>query len=109
MTMQVIWSPHARDLLGDILSAIAIDLSREDAHRWRQKIDATIEPLLTHPNFGRNVPAKCFFEPSTDIERLHQLICNPYRIVYEPTDVACYILSIRHCRMMLRSPDTYWN
>jgi len=107
--VEIIWSPHARDLLGDILTTITLDLSREDAHRWRKKINATVEPLLAHPLFGKNVPAKCFFETPDDLERLHQLICSPYRIVYEPTSVACYILSIRHCRMMLRNPDTCWN
>ena len=107
--MDVIWSPHARDLLGDILTTIALEQSPDDARRWRQKIDAAAEPLLMHPLIGRNVPANCFFEPPADLERLHQLICGPYRIVYEATSAACYILSVRHCRMMLRTTDTFWN
>jgi len=107
--MQVIWAPHAESQLNDIVLAIAEDMSADDGLRWESKIRSTTNILFDNPLFGKNVPAKCFFEPPEDIERLHQLICDPYRIVYEPTSVACYILSIRHCRMMLRSPDTYWN
>jgi len=107
--MEILWSPHARDLLGDILSTIALECSPEDAYYWRNKIDETTEPLCLHPLIGGNVPAKCFIEAPPELGRLHQLFCGPYRIVYETTSTACYILSVRHCRMMLRSTDTHWN
>jgi len=107
--MELIWSPHARDQFRDILVSIARERSSEDAYRWVEKIDSSVETLIEHPLIGKNVPANCFLEPQDDLDRLRQLICNPFRIVYEATSVACYILSIRHCRMLLRSADTSWN
>lgn len=106
--MKVIWSPHAEELLGDIVLGIAADCSVEDAIRWKLDIRTTTTSLEQHPLMGHPVPASCFATIPNDFDRLRQVFCGPYRIVYEPTDVACYIYSIRHSRMMVRSSDTSW-
>lgn len=107
--MNVIWSPHARHLLGEILTTITDERSIEDAYTWRNKIDETILPIADFPQLGPSVPLVCFFIPPPNPERLRQVICEPYRIVYEVTDSACYVLSIRHTRMKLGSDDTTWH
>ena len=82
--MNVAWSPHANSLFLDILAQIEDVLSIEDAYRWRERI-------------------------LDDADRLRQVICKPYRIVYEPVDGEIHILSIRHSRMLVTMDDTAWN
>lgn len=82
--MNVAWSPHANSLFLDILAQIEDVLSIEDAYRWRERI-------------------------LDDADRLRQVICKPYRIVYEPVDGEIDILSIRHSRMLVTKDDTAWN
>lgn len=107
--MNVIWSPHARRLFAGILTTIAEERSLEDAYKWRNKIDESALSIAGFPLLSPLVPTECFFLPPPDPERLRQIICGPYRIVYEVTDSACYILSIRHTRMVLGVDDTTWN
>ena len=82
--MNVVWSPHANNLFLDILAQIEDVLSIEDAYRWRERI-------------------------LDDADRLRQVICKPYRIVYEPVNGEIHILSIRHSRMLVTMDDTVWN
>jgi len=82
--MNVVWSPHANSLFLDILAQIEDVLSIEDAYRWRERI-------------------------LDDADRLRQVICKPYRIVYEPVNGEIHILSIRHSRMLVTMDDTVWN
>jgi len=107
--MNVIWSPHARRLFAGILTTIAEECSIEDAYRWRDKIDEAALVLEDHPQIGPLVPAECFFITPPGLDSLRQIICRPYRIVYEVTDMACHVLSIRHTRMTLGVDDTVWN
>ena len=105
----ILWSPHAESLLDDIVMKIAEALSVDDALTWETKIRSATYAIADFPLLGPLVPTECFFLPPPDPERLRQLICAPYRIVYEATDSACYILSIRHTRMVLGVDDTSWN
>ena len=82
--MNVAWSPHANSLFLDILAQIEDALCIEDAYRWRERI-------------------------LDDADRLRQIICKPYRIVYEPVGDEIHILSIRHSRMLVTMDDTVWN
>jgi len=107
--MPVLWSPHAETLLDDIVMGIAAALNVDDGLRWEAKLRGATDAIADHPKIGPLVPAECFFIPPPDLNRLHQIICRPYRIVYEVTDTACYVLSIRHTRMTLDADDTVWN
>ena len=107
--MTVTWSPHAQDLFGDILVTIAEELSPDDACRWQDKFDQTVSVLCDTPFIGRYVAPKCFANPDdAEAEHLHQLLCGPYRIIYEIGKDRVSILSVRHCRMLIREDDTKW-
>ena len=103
------FSPHAQFLFQDILLAIEEKLSYEDAVRWHDKIIGDIAQLEHYPFSCPNVPLECFNTLPPNPERLHQLIVNPYRIVYEVVGDKVHILSIRHSRMLVAGTDTYWN
>ena len=103
------WSPHAKLLLADILHTIAIKLSPQDAARWSLNIQETSDNLEFFPALGATIPAECFSAVPENADRLRQLICKPYRIVYEPVDDEVHILSIRHARMLVTESDTVWN
>lgn len=107
--MSYLASPHARMLLADILTKITLELSPEDAHRWADKIHTAIEQTSDFPERCPTVPLNCFIFPPENYDNLHQLIVNPYRIVYEVLGGRVCVLSIRHSRQMLKMSDTFWN
>lgn len=107
--MNIKWSPHAIYLQNEILRQIREALSSEDAFRWYDRICETVEPLANFPNIGTEIPLVCFNTPPEDADKLRQIICKPYRIVYEISDDEIHILSIRHSRMLVAEGDTYWN
>lgn len=107
MTIQ--WSPHAQGLLADILCGIALNLYPEDAFRWQDKIDACVMQLEDFPFSGADIPHVCFETVPANAEQLRQILCRPYRIVYEVIDSEVHILSIRHARMLVIETDTFWN
>ena len=81
MTAQ--WSPHARELLADILRTIALKLYPEDALRWQADIDSCVMQLEDYPFSGADVPLECFETIPANAEQLRQTFCRPYRIVYD--------------------------
>ena len=103
------FSPHAQSLFRDILLTIQDELSREDAVRWNDKIIHAVSQLELFPLSCPVIPCECFHEVPPNPERLRQLICKPYRIVYEIVGSECRVLSIRHGRMLVAFSDTYWN
>ena len=107
--MTIEWSPHAQGLFYGILSEIREERSAEDALRWHDRIvDATL-PLASFPLIGTLVPTDAFESIPPNADRLRQIICRPYRIVYEPVDDEIHILSIRHSRMLVAECDATWN
>ena len=107
--MNVKWSPHAEELLGEIIDGIAYRLYPEDAIRWNDKIIHDTNQLADCPELGVVVPATAFAFVPPNHDRLRQLIIKPYRAVYEQLDGEIHILSVRHCRQLLRETDTFWN
>ena len=107
--MTIAWSPHAKALQDNILGQIRAELSAEDALRWYNRIEAAVASLVDFPNLGTVIPIVCFHTVPANTDRLRQIICNPYRIVYEPVDGEIHILSIRHARMLIAEGDTAWS
>ncbi|MBQ7188928.1 MAG: type II toxin-antitoxin system RelE/ParE family toxin [Kiritimatiellae bacterium] len=107
--MTLKWSPHARILLANVLNTVRIEVSSLDAARWKTKIDSHASRLATFPNLGTVIPVVCFQSIPANADRLRQLICSPYRIVYESVGDEVHILSIRHARMLVAENDTFWN
>lgn len=107
--MTVKWSPHAEQLLEDIVIGIATELHPEDGIRWEMKLRNAADGLGAFPLSCPTAPLECFHTAPPDPERLHQLIVKPYRIVYEIADDECHILSIRHGRMLVALDDTAWH
>lgn len=107
--MTVKWSPHAKQLLREIVIGIADTLYPEDAIQWEQRLRKATAGLADFPFSCPNVPIECFRDVPPNIKRLRQLICRPYRIVYEVVGEECRILSIRHGRMFMSADNTHWN
>ena len=107
--MNLLWSPHAKSLLTDILFTIRLELSTWDAARWKEKIDHVASQLSLLPEIGMSIPTECFNTIPANIDRLRQTFCRPYRIVYEIADGEVHVLSIRHMRMLVAEEDTHWS
>ena len=102
-------SPHAKDLLDDIIDTIADALSITDALHWNDDIQRTILTLENYPLSGDGVPLECFDSIPPNADELRQTFCRPYRIVYEVVGNEVHVLSIRHSRMLVTDSDTFWN
>ena len=91
------------------MRTIAHELSREDAQRWRVKTREAVRPLRTYPDVGSVVPPECFAYPPTVNARLRQIICSPYRIIYETVANTNRILAILYERQMVFPGDMRWD
>ena len=107
--MTVVWSLYAKEQRAAILRTIAQELSREDASRWNGKFREAVSRLVDFPELGGYIPARCFAEVPDQSERLRQMQCNPYRIIYEVVDDQIRILSIKHGRMLVTLNDARWH
>ena len=107
--MTVKWSPHAKQLLHEIIFTIEDALSTEDALRWEGVLRKNASGLADFPLSCPVIPRVCFREVPPNPERLRQLIVKPYRIVYEIVGDEVRVLSIRHGRMLVALDDIYWN
>ena len=107
--MTVKWSPHAKQLLCEIIFTIEDALSSEDALRWEGVLRKNASGLAYFPLSCPVIPRVCFREVPPNPERLRQLIVKPYRIVYEIVGDEVRVLSIHHGRMLVALDDTYWN
>lgn len=107
--MNIAWSPHAEALLDDIVIGIAEALSVDDGLAWEIKLRTAANQLADFPNIGTMIPLVCFHTIPANADRLRQIICRPYRIVYEPAEGEIHILSIRHARMLVAEDDTNWS
>ncbi len=107
--MKIRWSPHANSLFLDVLLQIEQALYIDDAYRWRERILKEVGQLADFPFLGPEIPIECFESLPENVDRLRQIVCNPYRIVYEIVDSEIHVLSIRHTRMLIADGDTRWN
>ena len=103
------WSPHAKQLLADILYVIGSERSPQDAARWNSRIQEESDQLEFFPYMGSTIPPECFHIVPDNLDRLCQIFCGPYRIVYEPVENEIHVLSIRHGRMLVTEGDAIWN
>ena len=103
------WSPHAESLLEEIVLGIANALYPDDGIRWAAKLREAADGLGSFPLSHPTIPLECYHIVPANPKRIHQLIVNPYRIVYEIVDNECRILSIRHGRMLVSLDDTNWH
>ena len=102
------WSPHAKQLLAGILHVIGIERSPQDAARWNNRIQEESDQLEHFPYMGTAIPPECFHIVPNNLDRLRQIFCGPFRIVYEPIADEIHILSIRHSRMLVTEGDAVW-
>ena len=107
--MNIAWSPHAEKLLDGIVLGIAEALSIDDGLAWESKLRDATYKLADFPYLGTEIPIGCFQTIPENMDRLRQIICDPYRIVYEPVGDEIHILSIRHSRMLVAEGDTSWS
>ena len=107
--MNIVWSPHAEKLLEDIVLGIASALSIDNGLAWESRLREAADQLADYPYLGTEIPLSCFHTAPENIDRLRQIICKPYRIVYEPVEDEIHILSIRHARMLVAEGDTDWS
>lgn len=105
--MTVAWSFHAKSQRAAILRTIARRLSRNDASRWNRKFHDAVLRLPDFPEMGSRIPDACFATVPQNANRLRQMRCNPYRIVYEVQGDQIHILAIMHSRMLVRAYDTH--
>ena len=107
--MNIVWSPHAEELLEDIVLGIASALSIDNGLAWGSRLREAADQLADYPYLGTEIPLSCFHTIPENIDRLRQIIYKPYRIVYEPVEDEIHILSIRHARMLVAEGDTDWS
>ena len=107
--MDVKWSSHAEELLDGIVIGIATALSIDDGLAWESKLRAASDQLADFPYLGTEIPLVCFHTVPANADRLRQIICKPFRIVYEPVEGEIHVLSIRHARMLVAEDDTNWS
>ena len=107
--MNIAWSPHAEELLGNIVLGIAETLSIDDGLAWESKLRDAADQLTDFPYIGTEIPLVCFHAVPANMDGLRQITCKPYRIVYELIDDEIHILSISHARMLIMEGDTNWS
>jgi plasmid stabilization system protein ParE len=95
MEKEVKWTSRSELNLFSIFQYIAQD-SEIYAERFVTRlIKHSEEQLKTYTEIGRYVPE---FQ-STPLAHLRELIFKGYRIIYDPSDTAIYIIAIIHGRM----------
>jgi len=107
--MTVALSYYAEEQRSDILRNIAINLSFDDAMRWNEKIHVLLMLLAEQPELGHPVRPEIFATRPLLAERLREVFCGPYRIIYEPVDDMCRVLSMTHSRQLVSGDDLVWD
>ena len=92
-----------------IVRLIFREQTREIASQWNSDFGQTARQLASFPKLGSSIPEECFLTLPSGHDRLRQVLCGPYRIVYESIDDEIRILAIRHSRMLVTVTDTHWN
>ena len=107
--MTIALSYYAEEQRSEILRNIAINLSFDDALRWNEKIHNLLMLLAEQPELGHPVRSEIFLTRPLLTERLREIFCGPYRIIYELVDDMCRILSMTHSRQMVSGENLVWD
>jgi len=107
--MRAVWSPTALGQLDEIYNTISTERDVATTTKWFFKIQDAAEGLADFPEMGSVIPLACYAYPPANHERIRQVICNPYRIIYETVDNTNRILAVLHVRQMISASDTRWN
>jgi toxin ParE1/3/4 len=99
---RLVWTEPALNDLKEIAAFIAKD-SPTYARRFGNRLREAPKQLKLFPQVGSVVP-------EFDRETLRELLVEPYRIVYEVREDACYVLAVVHGSRNLarafRPPET---
>ena len=63
----------------------------------------------TSPSPVRTFLPSAFTKSPPLVNRLHQLIIKPYRVVYEPVDEQIRVLAILRTHQLITESDTIWD
>ncbi len=107
--MTVAWSFYASGQLEELLRTIAVNLSYEDALRWNDKIHDDLERIAANPFLGHPARHESFITEPLLIGRLRETFCGNFRIIYEPIDEVCRVLSITHTRQLVSGERMVWD
>ena len=90
----ITWSEKSVADLEEVYDYIAMDSPFYAQHQV-EKIIASVERLPTFPASGRPLPEF----PATP---LREIIVDPYRIVYRPSESEIFIVAVIHGKRLLR-------
>ena len=107
--MKVKWSKHAHTQRLSILRIIRHEQGSDVARRWNGKFAKAVCLLPPFPELGEEIDEDCYWMLPANHESLRQMLCSPYRVIYEHVDDEIHILAIMDCAMLIRTRDTYWN
>ena len=90
------WTPRAKARLAGILRTILEECGPVVEREWAVKLLGAPDALAAHPQLGRVVP-------EIGRDEIRELIVTPYRVFYKVGTDRCFVLSVRHSRMLIKS------
>lgn len=95
--MKLIWTENAVKKLEEFADFIALD-NPQAALKWTEEIRKSVNKIEHFSQLGRIVP-------ETKRNDIHEIIEGNYRIIYRIESDRIAILTIRHCKQLLREND----
>ena len=95
--MIVRWTPLAIERLSDIVEYISVD-NPNAAIKWAEEVFEKVNHLEKYPESGRILPE---FNKSD----LREIIFNNYRIIYRSERKQIAILTVKHCRQVIKKEE----
>ena len=94
--MTIVWSPRGLRRLAEYARSIAEYDYPQTAYDWLVDMKAAVEHLADFPLSGREVP-------EFGNGKVREIVHRGYRIFYRVRARRCEVISVRHCRFMIRS------